>query len=233
MGNRILAWGVHVFTSLGLLTAFMAIIAIDDGDWRACFLWLILSFFIDSVDGTLARLFQVEKYLPSMDGKNIDYVIDFATYSLIPAFFFYKADMVTDQLMLLSLSFILISSALYYGKTGMVEDEQYFIGFPVLWNFVVFFQFFVFQNNQTLNFCSVIVIAILHFVPLKYAYPSRTRRFFYAHLVVSVVSVAAALYTLYIYSERSVVAESLVIMGGSYFVLFALYDTFWTARASS
>jgi len=204
----------------------MAIIAIDNSEWRTCFIWLLLSFFIDSVDGSLARLCQVERYLPSMDGKNIDYVIDFATYSLIPAFFFYKAEMVDDQLMLISLAFILISSALYYGKTGMVEDEQYFIGFPVLWNFVVFFQFFVFQNDLMLNFYSVIVIAILHFVPLRYAYPSRTRRFFYAHLFVSICSVAAALYILIIYARRSSLSESIVIMGATYFFIFAIYDTF-------
>ena len=224
--RRILAWSVHVFTSLGLLAAFMAIIALDEGDWRACFLWLLVSFFIDGIDGTLARLFQVENVLPSMDGKNIDYVIDFTTYALIPAIFFYKADMVEAHLMIPSIVFILISSALYYGKKGMVEDDQYFIGFPVLWNFVVFFQFFIFQNNQTLNFYSVIVIAIMHFVPLKYAYPSRARRYFFLHLAVSIVSILSAVYILYIYDQRSAVVEWVPIIGGAYFVLFAIYETF-------
>lgn len=204
----------------------MAIIAVDEGDWRACFLWLLVSFFIDSVDGTLARLFQVEKVLPSMDGKNIDYVIDFTTYALIPSLFFYKAEMVEDHFMLPSLVFILISSALYYGKKGMVEDNQYFIGFPVLWNFVVFFQFFIFQNNQVLNFYSVIIVAIMHFVPLRYAYPSRARRYFYPHLLVSCLSFASAVYILYIYGQRNLVLEWVPILGGAYFVLFAIYETY-------
>ena len=215
-----------MFTSLGLLSAFMAIISIDNGDWRSCFLWLFLCFIIDSFDGALARKFEVTKILPSMDGKSIDYVIDFATYCIIPAFFFYKAEMVDTHLMLPSLTVILLSSALYYGKKGMVENEEYFIGFPVLWNFVVFFQFFVFHNNLTLNFITVIIFGILHFVPIRFAYPSRAKKFFLLHLLVSAIGLIGALVVLYQYPKRIISMELCAVTGAVYFGLFALYDTF-------
>lgn len=229
--DKILAWGVHIFTASGLLSAFMAIIAIDKEDWRSCFLWLFLCFLIDSLDGTLARKFRVKEILPFMDGKNIDYIIDFATYALIPAFFFYKAEMVEPPFMYISLGVILLSAALYYGKVGMVADGQYFVGFPVLWNFVVFFQFFICQNQPMLNFGSVVFFGVLHFVPLKFAYPSMTKRYFLSHLFFSVLGLTGALVVLYYFPIRQSMFEIAAIIGGVYFSAFAVFDTIST-RAS-
>lgn len=216
---------MHIFTSLGLLAAFMAIISVDQQDWRGCFLWLFVCFIIDSVDGTLARKFRVKEVLPNMDGKNIDYIIDFAAYALIPALFFYKADMVATNLMLPTLAIILLSSALYYGKVGMVEDDQYFIGFPVLWNFVVFFQFFVFDNHQLLNFISVVIFGIMHFVPLKFAYPSRSKRYFWSHLLFSIMGLLGAVLLLLNYPEENLLFRTSVLIGASYFFGFAIFET--------
>lgn len=203
----------------------MAIIAVDQEDWRGCFLWLFVCFIIDSVDGTFARKFKVKEVLPYMDGKNIDYIIDFAAYALIPAIFFYKAEMVQAQLMLPTLAIILLSSALYYGKVGMVEDDQYFIGFPVLWNFVVFFQFFVFDNHQLLNFVSVIFFGVLHFVPLKFAYPSRAKRYFWSHWVFAIIGLLGALTLLLNYPNDNNIYVAAVFIPAAYFFGFAVFDT--------
>lgn len=204
----------------------MAIVAIDQEDFRTCFLWLIVCFVIDALDGTFARMAKVEEVLPSMDGKTIDFVIDFASYALIPAYFFYKAEMASPLMMMPALAIILLSSALYYGKKGMVEDDQYFIGFPVLWNFVVFYQYFIFHNNQTLNIISVVFFGILHFVPLKFAYPSRTKRFFWSHLLFSLFGVGGALYGLIEYPDYHPWTDICAMVGAMYFSLFAIADTF-------
>ena len=214
-----------MFTSLGLLSAFMAMVSIDREDWRACFLWLFLCFIIDAIDGTLARIFKVKEVLPHVDGKSIDYVIDFATYAIIPAFFFYKTEMVNTVLMPLAIIVILVSSALYYGKTRMVEDDQYFIGFPVLWNFVIFYQFFVLQNNQLLNIISVLIFGILHFVPLKFAYPSKAKRYFGMHLFFSITGLTSVLAILFIHPESNFYFEIAAMSAIAYFGLFAVYDT--------
>jgi len=221
----ILAWGVHLFTSMGILAAFMAIIAIDKGHPAIAYLWLFCCFVIDGLDGSLARKVKVTEVLPNMHGKNIDYIIDFSTYALIPAFFFYKTNMVSDHLMYPALAMILLSSALYYGKNNMVEDEQYFIGFPVLWNFVVFFQYFVFQNQLMLNFISVFIFGILHFVPLRYAYPSRARQYFIPHFIVSMLSLGSALFLLLKYPHSPFWTKCISVIGGIYFFAFAIFET--------
>jgi len=206
------------------------LVAIDKEDWRTCFIWLFVCFIIDSIDGGLARLFKVSEILPEMDGKMIDYVIDFATYCIIPAFFFYKASMVDSHFMVISLAIILLSSALYYGKKSMVRDQQYFIGFPVLWNFVVFYQFFVFHNNPTLNFITIIIFGILHFVPIKFAYPSRSKKYFLFHLIISCLGLIATFIIITQYPKRWPSMEILTIIGAAYFGIFALFDTFKKKR---
>jgi len=203
----------------------MALISVNQEEWRLCFIWQFICLIIDGVDGTFARKAKVEEVLPYMDGKNMDFVIDFASYAIIPAFFFYQAQMVTSTLMPIAIIIILLSSTIYYGKKGMVENDQYFIGFPVLWNFVVFIQFFVFQNNLTLNLISVIIIGILHFVPLRFAYPSRAKRYFWSHIFFTTLSLAAGLVLLLIYPERQNFAEGICILGCVYFIIFAIYET--------
>ena len=122
-----------------LLAGFMAILAINAKNWRAAMAWLLVTFLIDGIDGTFALKFKVAEVLPKMNGKTIDNIIDFATYAIIPAYFFYMAELVDPVWNLPLTLLILFVSAIYYGKEGMVSKDYYFIGFPVMWNVVVFF----------------------------------------------------------------------------------------------
>ena len=42
-----LAWSVHIFTATGILSAFMALLAVERGDWKMAMVWLIVCQFID------------------------------------------------------------------------------------------------------------------------------------------------------------------------------------------
>ncbi len=208
-----------------MVAAFFSLIAIDKGNWRLSYIWLFVCLLIDGIDGTLARKFKVTDVLPNMHGKSIDYVVDFVTYMVVPAFFFYKAEMATEQFMIPTLVIIILSSALYYGKNDMVEDDQYFIGFPVLWNVVVYFLFFVFQNNQILNMVSVAIFGVLHFIPLRFAYPSRARKYFKLHMVIAVLGMTAAAVVIWSYPVRFIIGEGISLCAAIYFFVFAIFET--------
>lgn len=60
------AASVHVFTASGAVCGLMAALATFDGAWERMFVWLGLALVIDAIDGTFARLFEVEQLLPSM-----------------------------------------------------------------------------------------------------------------------------------------------------------------------
>lgn len=229
LGQRIAAWSVHVFTASGLLAAFMAMVAIDQGAWKACWYWLLLCLFIDGIDGTFARMAKVREVLPHMDGKYIDYVIDFATYAIIPVFFFYKVGLTSDALMPWTIGVMLLSSALYYGKADMTEGNdkgKYFVGFPVLWNVVAFLLFFIFQFSPTWNFLIVLCFGALHFVPLKFAYPSRAGRFFWGHVAASFLVMISGVAVLFYYPDTPDWARYLTMAVTLWFMVMAIVETF-------
>jgi len=223
--QRATAWSVHVFTASGLLSAFMALVAIDNGDWKACWLWLVLCLVIDGVDGTFARMANVRAVLPQIEGKYIDYVIDFATYAIIPAFFFYKVEMTSESLMPFAIAVMLLSAALYYGKADMTGGEAYFVGFPVLWNMVVFLLFFVVDLSSFWNFMVVIFFGVLHFIPLKYAYPSQAKRFFWGHILFAILAGVGAMTILLYYPAVPDWSRYLVLIVMIWFLLMAIVET--------
>ncbi|MEM9916634.1 MAG: phosphatidylcholine synthase [Bacteroidota bacterium] len=225
--QKTLAWGVHLFTACGLLAGFMAILAINQSDWRSAMIWLMVCLLVDGIDGTFARMFRVREVLPKVDGKTIDYVIDFATYAIIPAYFFYQAQLVPEAWRLICTFCILLVSALYYGKEGMVSEDMHFVGFPVLWNMVVFYQVFIFQISEMGHVAIVFIFAILHFVPLKFAYPSQMSRHRILTIVLTVLLIVDLLAILYIYPERNFWLSKLAVITAWAFGIMAIYDTWF------
>jgi phosphatidylcholine synthase len=227
--QKSLAWSVHLFTATGLLSGFMAILAINEHDWPQAMLWLLLCLFIDGIDGTFARIFNVKEVLPNVDGKTIDYVIDFATYAIIPAYFFYMAELVADVWRLPCVAIILLVSALYYGKEGMVSDDNYFIGFPVMWNMVVFFMVFIFPQIPMLQTAMVFFFAILHFVPIKFVYPSQNARFFKTTIAMTALFFVMVLLSIYYYPIIPLWVKALAYGTVVYYGGMAVYIT-WGLR---
>lgn len=193
--QRLAAWGVHLFTATGIVCAFFALIEVRDHRFAHAFVWLLVALFVDGIDGTFARILRVREVLPHVSGKWIDYVVDFTNYAFVPAYFLYEAgyETATGYVYLLpegwreaSIALVLLVSALYYGLDGMVDEGYHFVGFPVLWNVVAFYLYFVIQAGPWVNLVLVAVFAIAHFVPLKYPYPSRTKRFMTLNIVFTV-----------------------------------------------
>lgn len=222
---KALAWSVHVLTASGILVGLMAIIAIADHEWRDAMLWLFLGLLIDGIDGTFARLFRVKEVLPNMDGKAIDYVIDFANYALIPAYFCYESGLVPDQWRLLAAFLMLLVAAIYYGKSGMVSEDLYFVGFPVLWNLAVFYLFFVTEFGVWGNLGMIVFLSILHFVPIKFLYPSQTSAFRYLNVAVTVIFFGVNTALLWLYPESPAFLQWISLAVVVYFGGMAVYET--------
>jgi len=232
--QKALSMGVHLFTSTGVIAAFMAIRAISEmqADWqREAMLWLILALFIDGVDGAMARATKAKEVLPGWDGKSIDYVIDFLTYAVIPAFFFYQSGLLPEGWKLVTVFAILLTSAMYYGKMGMVSDDLYFIGFPVMWNMVVYAMFFILSLNVWVNFALIFFFCIMHFVPLKYVYPSRTPHFKTLNILNSVLFFISNGIILYLYPEKNIWVTSVAILTFLYYGWMTIYGSFIIEKA--
>ncbi len=234
--EKTLAWFVHVFTATGVVFGLLAIIAISKHQFILAMFWLIIAFIVDGVDGMMARKFKVKEVLPFMEGKNIDFVIDFANYAIIPAYFLYEAFWIIngekvhvlpniEWVKITAVSILLLVSALYYGKEPMVSEDMYFIGFPVMWNAVIYFMFFVTYLPAWINFGFVLFFAILHFVPLKYTYPSQNKKYQILNWVVFIIFIVSTILILWNYPNDQLWMR---ILSGMYLPFF-IWSTLWAS----
>lgn len=182
MGNRVdktyrsvLAWGVHLLTAGGALAGFMSVLAIVEERWVASLAWLMVAAAIDSFDGKLARILRVKDVLPGFDGALLDNLVDYFTYVIVPALFLCKCGLLPDGFGLAGAAMIVLASAYQFCQIDAKTADHYFKGFPSYWNVLALYLFLL-RWEPWLNFAVVTVFAALVFVPIKYLYPSRTRR---------------------------------------------------------
>ena len=79
-----------MFTASGVVFGLLALLAVFDLDFIKAFWLLLLTIIIDSADGTLARLVDIKKTLPAIDGALLDNIIDYSNWTLIPGIILIK-----------------------------------------------------------------------------------------------------------------------------------------------
>ena len=169
------AFGVHLLTASGAFLAFMSLIAAGEGRWVAMFGWLGLALFVDGIDGPIARKIEIKRILPNWSGDVLDAVIDYATFVMIPAVGLYLSGLIGEPWSGVAAALIVISSAIYYADTRMKTKANYFRGFPVAWNMVVF-TFFAVQPSQAVAFGFVVLCTVATFLPIQFLHPVRVVR---------------------------------------------------------
>lgn len=172
----IFAWLVHLFTALGAVVGFYAIIAIEQASFREAFFLMALAVIIDASDGTLARAARVKEIIPRFDGDLLDNIVDYLNYVVIPCLFLLRADLLPPQDSLWLAALPLLASAYGFCQRDAKTADYFFLGFPSYWNIVVFY-LAALKTPHWLNAFVILGLSILVFVPLKYLYPSRSPRF--------------------------------------------------------
>ncbi|MBC7102834.1 MAG: phosphatidylcholine/phosphatidylserine synthase [Parvibaculum sp.] len=170
------AWAVHAFTASGVVTALLAIAALIAGDLRLALLWLGAALIIDGFDGPMARKVRVTEYAPRFDGAVLDLVIDYLTYTVIPALLIYRFGMVPDGWGIPAAAFIMTTSLYCFGNREMKTHDNYFSGFPATWNLIVLC-FYVLGTGPWTSLAVIALLGILTFVPFKYIHPFRVTAF--------------------------------------------------------
>lgn len=169
------AFAVHLLTASGAFWAFMALIAAAEERWVAMFGWLGFALFIDGIDGPIARRVDVKRVLPNWSGDLLDSIIDYATFVMIPAVALYLSGMIGRPWSGVAAAMIVISSAIYYADMRMKTKDNFFRGFPVAWNMVVF-TFFAIDPNEATAFLFVALCSLATFLPIKFLHPVRVVR---------------------------------------------------------
>ena len=176
--EKFLAWGVHLYTATGLLVAAgIAVLVVRGGDdaFRSALVLMMVATFIDSTDGWLARRARVKEVVPSFDGRRLDDLVDFHTYTTLPLLLIWRAEILpAGQSWWLLLP--LMASAYGFSQVNAKTDDGFFLGFPSYWNAVAFYLYML-RLPHWLALTLIVVLSILTFVPSRYLYPSQRTPF--------------------------------------------------------
>jgi len=166
---------VHLLTATGAVFAMLAMLAAVQEKWGLMFVWLVVAFLVDGIDGPLARKYQVKVNAPQYDGVLMDLIIDYLTYVFIPAFALFESDLLPGWTGWIAIIVITFGSVVYFADTRMKTKDNSFSGFPGCWNMVVIVMFAL-QPNFWFILGLVAVLAAAMFSPLKFIHPVRTER---------------------------------------------------------
>jgi phosphatidylcholine synthase len=168
-------FSVHVFTASGGAVAVLALYAAIERNFAACFAWLGVAFFIDGIDGTLARAARVHVTAASIDGAILDLVIDFLTYVLVPVVALWRSDLMPTEASFWIGLVVTIASALYFADTRMKTDDLWFRGFPATFNILVLY-LFVLRPPWLVSSFLLLGASALMFTPIVFVHPLRVAR---------------------------------------------------------
>jgi len=168
-------FAVHVLTASGAALAFLALLAAVGGAWELMFLSLGLALIVDGVDGTIARSLKAAELLPRWSGEVLDLVVDFVTYVFVPAYAIAASGLLPPVLAAGAGMLIVMTGAIYFADRRMKTEDNYFRGFPTLWNVVAFY-LFVLKPPSWGTALVVALLALLTFVPFKFLHPFRVAR---------------------------------------------------------
>jgi phosphatidylcholine synthase len=172
---RALAFSVHVLTATGAVLALLALLAATNGDWPLMFLWLGVALVVDAVDGPLARALNVKEAMPRWSGEMLDLVVDYTTYVFVPAYAVVAGGLMTQAWAIAAAAAITITGALYFVDREMKTTDNFFRGFPAVWNLIVFYLLLL-RPAPAIAAGTVALFAVLTFVPIRFVHPFRVRR---------------------------------------------------------
>src|SRR5262245_18509874 len=189
--RKLTAWLAHCYTALGLVAAAGMAVFIVRGDGeslRLAVALMIVATFIDSTDGWLARRARVKEILPRFDGRRLDDIIDFQTYTSLPLLFIWRAGILPgglhwwllaplmDSVYGFSQSNAKISGAESSGAEAAEPGGDFFVGFPSYWNVVAIYLYWL-RPHVWFSLALISALALLPFVPSLYLYTSHGGRF--------------------------------------------------------
>jgi phosphatidylcholine synthase len=174
--ERLPAYLVHFFTASGGALAFLALFEAIDQHFAMAFGWLGIALIVDGIDGTIARALHVRDRVPNLSGDVLDLVIDFTTYVFVPAAILVFSGFWPRPLALGLGVVIIVSAALYFADLRMKTPDNWFAGFPAVWNVIVFY-LVVFKPNAWVAMLVIAIAAVGQATPFVFVHPFRVRQF--------------------------------------------------------
>ncbi|MBW3571093.1 MAG: phosphatidylcholine synthase [Gemmatimonadetes bacterium] len=174
-GERVRGYAVHLYTASGIVLAALAaaeIFAVRP-DPRIVFALFAAATVVDATDGFLARRWQVKRTAPEIDGRTIDDIVDYITFTFLPLLLVWRMEWVPDPA-LLWIAPAMIASLFGFANAGAKDESGgFFRGFPSYWNVVAFYAGLL---HPLLSALLIVALAALTVLPVRFIYPTLAPR---------------------------------------------------------
>lgn len=173
--RNLAAYCVHLYTATGVCFALLAVVEIvkRTPDPRLVFLWLLCALFVDATDGVFARWAEVKRYAAAIDGRTIDDLVDYLTFTFVPLLLVWRMEWLAGPKLVLVAVAMLASLFGFANSHAKLEGQGFFLGFPSYWNIFAFYAGISAQHGgHLLNSMLLIACAVLTVVPVRFIYPT-------------------------------------------------------------
>ncbi len=229
MAPFVKAFSVHILTATGAALALMAMLAAGRANWPMMFVWLLIAFMVDGIDGPLARKVDVRRHAPQWNGVLLDLIIDYLTYVIIPAYALVEAELIGHGWSLAAALLICVTGVIYFADTRMKTDDNSFSGFPGCWNMIILVLFSVDIGGWAAMFL-IIGVALAQFFNLKFIHPVRTERWYMVSLPVMLAWGGFAVWDTWLSFEGPTIAKAGLVITSLYLMLAGIAQQLWPKK---
>ena len=226
-------YALHVLTASGAVIGMLALQGVVDGDVRIALLWLIASQILDGLDGPIARGLDVEIHAPLIDGHILDLVVDYVTCVVVPVAFMLNFAMLPEKYEALIAGFIFLTSALWFARSDIETDDNWFNGFPAAWNLAVP-TFLVFDLTPTEVAIFTLVLGMSQLTYFKFPHIVRVDQLRGVTLPFAMLYLGNLTYLSWNYSntlgvQSNLVSDIILVAFPAYIFIFGAYKT-WLGK---
>jgi hypothetical protein len=118
---------------------------------------------------------------------------------------------------------IVVSGALYFADRDMKTADNYFRGFPALWNAAAFYLFLL-KPTPLLAGVTIVLLAALTFAPFKFLHPMRVTRLRAINIAVMILWAILALIALWHDLDPGPWVSGSLVVIGLYFISVGLTE---------
>lgn len=232
------AWLVHLFTTLGIVAAMLALRDVLVGKPDNAIVWLLLTLLIDGVDGPIARALEVERRVPLIDGFMLDLIIDYVTCVVVPAVFMYQFEVVPqNNFGIAVLCLLVLTGAIWFARKDMMTEQNWFRGFPAAWNLAAPVMWLL-EVRTSVGAAVTILLSVLCLTNMPYPHIARAKfmqkwTILGTLVLISGISAGALLYDSADPHRHYLIVKILLIAGTAYFVALAVIRSLYDRRHPS
>lgn len=178
-GQWLRGHAVHLYTAFGVVFAFLAAaeIASPATNPVRVFILFAIATLVDATDGPLARRWLVKEWAPGIDGRTIDDIIDYMTFTFLPLLLIWRMGWLPEPAVLWVVPPLIASLFGFANVRAKDEAGGFFLGFPSYWNVVALYAGILnYHFGASVNALLLLALAVLTVVPIGFVYPNLAPR---------------------------------------------------------